>query len=123
MCWTLLNSSDSLGFSLFETLQASFCTERAQNQVKHLDFATARCWVPCLLALFVVYLEFLEFGKKSIVSVACVEHNNNNIVSKQFTKIFTMNDSKKWQLASFHDLLIMDLFLAVDKPCRFLSLQ
>jgi hypothetical protein len=47
MCWRLLNSSDSLGFSLFETLQA-FCTERAQNQSTNLDFATAH-WVPCLL--------------------------------------------------------------------------
>ncbi len=63
MCWTLLNSSDSLGFSLFEL---------KGNKIKQpiwslqLPAGSHAC-------LFVVYLEFLEFGKKSIVSsVACV---------------------------------------------------
>lgn len=95
MCWTLLNSSDLLGFSLLETLQA-FCTERAQNQSTNLDFATAH-WVPCLLVpgLFGV------FGLWEKVHCFCSLHS---IIT---TCLETIHKSSPWMTpksGSFHDL-------------------
>jgi hypothetical protein len=71
-----------------------------------------------LACLLVVY--FGVFGVWEKVHCFCSLHSIITKCLKTISQIFTMNDSKKWQLSwSYYE----PFFGAVDKQYRFLSLQ